>query len=101
MAKTEKTNVKQHQKITPEIPQQRNAQEDARVEFEQRFDFFMTQFRSVCEEAEVPIAIAIVVDAKNPTTPFIYNHGHIYDQASVLASILRDLKRKIMEEISA
>jgi hypothetical protein len=97
MAKSEKDSVKKPQeKVTEEAPPI-----DARVEFEQRFDFFMTQFRTVCEEAKVPIAIAIVVDAENPTTPFIYNHGHIYDQASILASVLRDLKRKIIEDISA
>jgi hypothetical protein len=97
MAKSEKDSIKKSQeKIAEEAPPI-----DARVEFEQRFDFFMTQFRTVCEEAKVPIAIAIVVDAENPTTPFIYNHGHIYDQASILASVLRDLKRKIIEDISA
>jgi len=97
MAKSEKDSIKN--------PKEKTAEEappiDARVEFEQRFDFFMTQFRTVCEEAKVPIAIAIVVDAENPTTPFIYNHGHIYDQATILASVLRDLKRKIIEDISA
>jgi hypothetical protein len=97
MAKLEKNAVKKSQEsVVEETPQI-----DARVEFEQRFDFFMTQFRTLCEEAKVPIAIAIVVDAQNPTTPFIYNHGHIYDQASVLASVLRDLKHKIIEDISA
>jgi len=97
MAKSEKDAVKKPQEaIAEEAPQI-----DARVEFEQRFDFFMTQFRTVCKEAGAPVAIAIVVDAKNPTTPFVYSHGHIYDQASILASILRDMKRKIVEEVSA
>ena len=97
MAKQEKEAVEKPQENAAEKTQQI----DARVEFEQRFDFFMTQFRTVCEEAKAPIAIAIVVDTENPTTPFIYNHGHIYDQASILASVLRNLKRKIIEDISA
>lgn len=76
-------------------------QKDTRVEFAERFDLFMTQFRSVCENENVPIAIAIVVDPKSPKTPFIYSHGHVYDQASLLAKVLRDLKHQIVDEISA
>ena len=97
MAKTEKDGIKKPQEVVVEAA----PQNDARVEFEQRFDFFMTQFRTVCEEAKSPVAIAIVVDIENPTTPFIYSHGHIYDQASILAKVLRDLKNKIGEELSA
>ena len=97
MAKSEKHDVKKPQQGVTEAAQQK----DAKVEFEQRFDFFMTQFRTVCEEAKTPVAIAIVVDVENPTTPFIYSHGHIYDQASILAKVLRDLKSKITEDISA
>jgi hypothetical protein len=97
MAKAEKTNTKKPQETTLDaVPQK-----DARVEFEQRFDFFMTKFRTACEEAKVPVAIAIVLDIENPTTPFIYAHGHIYDQASLLAQVLRELKHKMSEELSA
>lgn len=97
MAKSEKADIKKPQENVADVAPQK----DARVEFEQRFDFFMTQFRTVCEEAKTPVAIAIVVDVENPTTPFIYSHGHIYDQASILAKVLRDLKSKITEDISA
>ena len=97
MAKSEKTSIKKPQENVADAA----PQNDARVEFEQRFDFFMTQFRTVCEEAKAPVAIAIVLDIENPTTPFIYSHGHIYDQASILAKVLRDLKSKIVEDISA
>ena len=96
MAKSAKGNVDKTQKATSEpAPQQ-----DAQVEFEQRFGFFMTGFRTACEEAKAPVAIAIVVDPKNPSTPFVYNHGHIYDQAVILSKVLRDLRRQINEEIS-
>jgi hypothetical protein len=97
MAKTEKTNIKKPQETMLDAAPQK----DARVEFEQRFDFFMTKFRIACEEAKVPVAVAIVLDIENPTTPFIYTHGHIYDQATLLAQVLRDLKRKMGEELSA
>jgi hypothetical protein len=97
MTKPEKTTAKNsNEPVLEEAPQK-----DARVEFEQRFGFFMNQFRAACEEAGAPIAIAIVVDAKNPDTPFIYNHGHIYDQATILAKILRNMKNTIIEDISA
>jgi hypothetical protein len=97
MAKSVKNDVKKPQEVDGEDA----SQKDARVEFEQRFDLFMTGFRTVCEEAKVPIAIAIVLDPEHPSTPFIYNHGHIYDQACILAKMLRDLKHKINEDISA
>ncbi|MCK9558605.1 MAG: hypothetical protein M0R50_11285 [Candidatus Cloacimonetes bacterium] len=96
MAKAEKNNIQKPQESATEQPQQK----DARVEFEQRFNFFMTGFRTVCEEAKVPVAFAIVVDPENPSTPFIYDHGHIYDQASLLATVLRNMKSEINKEIS-
>ena len=97
MAKSQKDSIKEPQETAVEtVPQN-----DARVEFEQRFEFFMSQFRAVCKEAEAPVAIAIVVDIKNPSTPFVYSHGHIYDQATLLAKVLRDLKCTILEDISA
>jgi hypothetical protein len=95
MAKTTKSSVKKSQTITSTTQQK-----DALVEFEQRLNFFMSQFRASCEEAKAPVAIAIVLDIKNPTTPFIYSHGHIYDQATLLARVLRDLKHKIDEELT-
>ena len=97
MAKSPKDSILKSQKPAVEEVQQK----DARVEFEQRFEFFMSQFRTVCEEAKAPVAIAIVVDMENPDTPFVYSHGHIYDQATLLAKILRELRFKINEETSA
>jgi hypothetical protein len=97
MAKAGKNNIEEPKGTVVDATQQK----DARVEFEQRFDFFMSQFREVCKEAEAPVAIAIVLDIQNPSTPFVYSHGHIYDQATLLAKVLRDMKRKIIEEISA
>ena len=96
MAKAEKNNIQKPQESATEQPQQK----DARVEFEQRFNFFMTQFRTVCEEAKTPVAIAIVLDAEHPETPFIYSHGHIYDQALILAEVLRKLKDEIKTNLS-
>ena len=97
MAKSQKDSIKEPQVIPTEtVPQN-----DARVEFEQRFEFFMSQFRTVCKEAQAPVAIAIVVDIENPSTPFIYSHGHIYDQATLLAKVLRELRAKINDETSA
>jgi hypothetical protein len=97
MPKSMKDNAEKPQEHVAEAVQQK----DARVEFEERFDFFMSEFRTVCEKAEAPVAIAIVIDPENPSTPFIYDHGHIYDQATLLAKVLRSLKHKILEEISA
>lgn len=96
MTESEKADIEKSQDVTVNEGQQK----DARVEFEQRFDFFMTQFRTVCESADVPLAIAIVVDPKNPTTPFVYSHGPTYDQALILSKILRELKNKIFKELS-
>jgi hypothetical protein len=100
MAKSEKDSIKKTQEVTQQTSQQNDVQKDARVEFEQRFNFFMTQFRTVCEEAKTPVAIAIVLDAEHPETPFIYSHGHIYDQALILAEVLRKLKDEIKTNLS-
>ena len=43
MAKSEKADIKKPQENVADVAPQK----DARVEFEQRFDFFMTQFRTV------------------------------------------------------
>ena len=70
--------------------------------FEQQHTFFMNEFRAICEREEVPIAIAIVIpkdfDSKHDE-PIIYGRGHIYDQAKLLAQVIRALKSKIAEAL--
>lgn len=100
MMKPVKSNAQKSEKPQKATVASEN-KKDARVEFEQRFDFFISQFRAACQEAKTPAAFAIVIDPKNPTTPFIFGHGHIFDQATLLASALRDVKRRIDEELSA
>lgn len=97
MAKSEKNQVQKPQEISANTEDKK----DTQVEFEQRFEFFMSQFRTVCQEAKTPVAIAIVVDQEYSSTPFVYGHGHIFDQATLLSTVLRDMKRKINEELSA
>ena len=97
MAKTQKNCVRKPQEVLTEADDKK----DARVEFEQRFEFFMSQFRAVCQEAKVQVAFAIVVDPQNPDTPFVFGHGHIYNQGTLVAGALRDIKRRINEELSA
>ena len=97
MAKTQKDRTKKPQEVTMKADEQK----DARIEFEERFEFFMSQFRTVCQEAGVPVAFAIVIDPKNSSTPFVFGHGHIYDQGTLVAGALRDIKRRINEELSA
>ena len=100
MTKSVKNSIQKPQEAVVENVAEAAPQIDARVEFEQRFDFFMTQFRTVCEEANAPVAIAIVIDPKHPSTPFVFTHGNTYDQAILLANVLREMKQQINRELT-
>lgn len=100
MTKSTKSRIQEPKELQEMIIEGED-KKDARVEFEQRFEFFMSQFRTVCQEAKSPVAFAIVIDPQNPSIPFVYGHGHIFDQATLLVGALRDLKRRINEELSA
>lgn len=81
----------------PETPQ---TQKELEKIFEERFDLFMGQLSERAEEEHVPVAIAMVVDPKYPATPMIFKTGHIYDQARLLANVLRVLRKEMDKELS-
>ena len=83
-----------------EIPETPQTQEELEKIFEERFDLFMSQLSERIEEEHVPVAIAIIVDPKYPATPMIFKTGHIYDQARLLANVLRVLRIEMNKELS-
>jgi hypothetical protein len=74
-------------------------QEDALKKFEQRHDLFMNEFRATCEKAGVPVAIAVVVDPENPKLPLVYARGHLYDQGTLLAQMLKNVRQQIDKDM--
>lgn len=82
---------------TPETPQIKAELEKI---FAERFELFMSQLSERVEEEKVPVAIAIVVDPKYPSTPMVFKTGHIFDQARLLANTLRVLRQQIDRELS-
>jgi hypothetical protein len=71
------------------------------VNFDDRYELLIGQFRQACEAENVPLAVAIVVDPKIKQGPIVFTHGHRYDVAKLLTSLLRQLKNTIDEELTA
>jgi hypothetical protein len=71
----------------------------ARKKFEQRFEFFMNEFRAACNKAKAPVAVAVVIDPQSPDTPLFYSHGHLYDQTRLIGQVYRKLRQEIDQEL--
>jgi hypothetical protein len=70
--------------------------------FEERWSLYMSEFSKMCNEHGVKVAIAVVQDPKlNPDELIVCARGHIYDQAEVLATMLRQLKQQIAKDLHA
>lgn len=69
--------------------------------FDERFELFMNQLSERVEQEGVPVAVAVLVDPKYPSTPMVFKSGHIYDQARLIANVLRVLRQQMDEELSA
>ena len=80
------------------VPQ---TQEELEQIFDKRFELFMSQLSERVEQEHAPVAIAIVVDPKYPTTPMVFKTGHIYDQARLVASVLKALRQEMDKELTA
>ena len=74
----------------------------SRERFEQQHALFMSAFRDVCVAEKVPVALAVVLPQgfdPDKDVPILYGKGHIYDQAKLLARVLRFLKSQIDDEL--
>jgi len=88
---------------TPEddtIQKQEMTEEELARIFDERFELFMGQLSERVEQEGVRVAVAVLVDPKYPASPLVFKTGHVYDQAKLLANVLRILKRQIDEELS-
>lgn len=67
--------------------------------FDELFQSLMGGFGQACEENGVEVAIAI---AKHPEIkePIVFFRGHIIDAASLSASVLRQIKQEIYEQLN-
>jgi hypothetical protein len=68
--------------------------------FDERFQLFMNQFGEICENEDVPIAVAIVIDPKIENQPLIFTRGGTYETASLTAHVLRNMKQMINSELN-
>jgi len=82
-------------KIVPKV----GLAEDLQSIFDQRFQIFMDQFGEICEKENVPISIAIVIDPKIQDQPLVFTRGGTYEVATVMAHVLRNMKRIINDEL--
>jgi hypothetical protein len=73
--------------------------QDPQSIFDQRFQIFMDQFGEICETENVPASIAIVVDPKIEDQPLVFTRGGTYEVATLLAHVLRNMKRMINDEL--
>ena len=73
-------------------------QEDKHRMFAERFESLTNGFGEACEKHSVPIAIAIAIHPQEEL-PIIFIRGHQYDVASLLASVLRSMRRDLMSEL--
>jgi len=72
---------------------------DRQVIFEQTFNQLMNGFGQQCEELKISCAIAI---AKHPDhdEPMVFYRGeHILDAATLMADVLRQIKREILSDL--
>ena len=95
--KSNSTTPTQNQKPQIGAPEKESA-DASRKSFEEQHTLFMNEFRAICEKENAPVAVAIVIPPKfNPKTdePLIYGRGHLYDQAMLLAQVIRAMKEKI------
>ena len=82
-----------------EDQQDNGEKQDPQSIFDQRFQIFMDQFGEICEKENAPISIAIVVDPKTEGQPLVFTRGGTYEVATVMAHVLRNMKRIINDEL--
>lgn len=66
--------------------------------FDELFQSLMGGFGQACEENGIEVAIAI---ARHPEIkePLVFFRGHIIDAASLSASVLRQIKQEVFEQL--
>ncbi len=77
-----------------------DGQEDHRQDiFAAQFQALMDGFGADCEKNNVDLAIAI---AKHPERdePLVFFRGHIADAAALAASVLRQIKQELFEQLN-
>jgi hypothetical protein len=83
---------------------QRNLDHTAESKLRQRFaeqsEFFWNQLSERCEEAQ-PIAAIGILNPSNEGDLLIFGYGSLYEQTKLLATVLKQLKAKMMAELDA
>lgn len=75
-------------------------QENRQEIFEQQSQFYWDQLSTRCDEGGVQVAVAILIDPKlGPEQPIAFARGSHYEQAKLLAEILRRYKSQIAYEL--
>lgn len=77
-----------------------SSSEENQAIFDQRFNDLTNDFGRACEKNGVETAIAIAIHPEEQH-PIIFVRGHKYDIATLLATILRNLKSEIISELDS
>lgn len=90
--------IKELSAETPQ-PTENDKPENPQDIFEQRYELLLGDFSRLCEERQLPLAIAVVVDPECPQQPFMYMTGHEYDLAVLLTKLLRKIKPELIKAL--
>lgn len=63
--------------------------------FDERIQSLMDEFGRSCERDGIHTAVAIVVDPKSDSAPYVFTRGNIYDIGLVITSLLRQIRANI------
>ena len=75
--------------------------EDDQIKFEQRYKLFMSQLSDACEKHKIKTAVAVVEDPELPGGALTFLRGTTFDQAELIAGLLRRLKQQIFDRLDA
>lgn len=67
--------------------------------FDARFTALTDGFGQACEQEGVELAVAIAIHP-NEEHPIIFIRGHEYDAATIIASLLRNLTRRLLAPLN-
>ena len=84
---------------SPSKDQQNTEENDQQKKFEERVKLFMGPFRSACTKHKAVVAIAVVIDPEEPNHPYVWGCGHDYNQAKIIAGVLRELKESLFRAL--
>ena len=77
-----------------------SSEQDHQVIFEQTFNDLMNKFGEQCQQHNIECAIAIAQHPNYDEPMVFYRAPHIFDAASLMAKILRQIKTELYDDLN-